>query len=167
MAREKTMAQAHDADERPLDDAHVREMLDYERFREDALVKVRHTICECLNVEEEEVADDSSFYAELGAESIDSLDLTFRLELDFRVKIPRGEMMLQVDMFDPFTDFHNGTLTPAALGKFIEQYPYLADAVQSIEQPTPANLMDLLTPKAIVNYFTIRRREIREAGAQP
>ena len=55
--------------------------------------KVAATIADALGVEEDEVSRDSSLINDLGAESIDFLDLVFRLERAFKVKIPRGKIV--------------------------------------------------------------------------
>ena len=55
--------------------------------------KVAATIADALGVEEDEVRRDASLINDLGAESIDFLDLGFRLERTFKVKIPRGKIV--------------------------------------------------------------------------
>jgi acyl carrier protein len=55
--------------------------------------KVAATIADALGVDEDEVKRDSSLINDLGAESIDFLDLVFRLERTFKVKIPRGKIV--------------------------------------------------------------------------
>ena len=55
-------------------------------------VKVARTLTESLNVEEDELKPTSTLQGDLGAESIDFLDIVFRLERDFGIKIPRGEL---------------------------------------------------------------------------
>ena len=55
--------------------------------------KVAATIADALGVEEDEVSRDASLINDLGAESIDFLDLVFRLERTFKVKIPRGKIV--------------------------------------------------------------------------
>ena len=55
--------------------------------------KVAATIADALGVEEDEVRRDASLINDLGAESIDFLDLVFRLERSFKVKIPRGKIV--------------------------------------------------------------------------
>ena len=55
--------------------------------------KVAATIADALGVDEDEVRRDSSLINDLGAESIDFLDLVFRLERTFKVKIPRGKIV--------------------------------------------------------------------------
>ncbi len=48
--------------------------------------------CEALGLDEEEVTPDALVIDELGAESLDFLDIAFRLERTFKIKIPRGEI---------------------------------------------------------------------------
>ena len=55
--------------------------------------KVAATIADALGCDEDEVKRDSSLINDLGAESIDFLDLVFRLERTFKVKIPRGKIV--------------------------------------------------------------------------
>jgi acyl carrier protein len=55
--------------------------------------KVAGTIADALGCEDDAVKRDSSLIDDLGAESIDFLDLVFRLERAFKVKIPRGKIV--------------------------------------------------------------------------
>ncbi|HHF7346661.1 MULTISPECIES: acyl carrier protein [Legionella] len=54
--------------------------------------KVREIIADVLVIDEEEVSLNSRLIADLGAESIDFLDLVFQLEKEFAIKIPRGQL---------------------------------------------------------------------------
>ena len=54
--------------------------------------KVREIIAEVLVIDEDEVSLNSRLIADLGAESIDFLDLVFQLEKEFSIKIPRGQL---------------------------------------------------------------------------
>lgn len=54
--------------------------------------KVREIIADVLVIDEDEVALNSRLIADLGAESIDFLDLVFKLEKEFKIKIPRGQL---------------------------------------------------------------------------
>ena len=58
--------------------------------------KVKEAIVEALGVEPEEVEPDSALFDDLGAESLDLLDIVFRLEKTFGIKVPRGG--IQQDM---------------------------------------------------------------------
>ncbi|WP_367607981.1 acyl carrier protein [Legionella sp. W05-934-2] len=54
--------------------------------------KVREIIADVLVIEQDEVSKESRLIADLGAESIDFLDLVFQLEKEFSIKIPRGQL---------------------------------------------------------------------------
>lgn len=54
--------------------------------------KVRAIVADVLVIDESDVAMDSRLISDLGAESIDFLDLVFQLEKEFDVKIPRGQL---------------------------------------------------------------------------
>jgi len=54
--------------------------------------KVREIIADVLVIDSADVALDKRLIADLGAESIDFLDLVFQLEKEFGVKIPRGQL---------------------------------------------------------------------------
>ena len=55
--------------------------------------KVAETMADALGCDVEKVKPDSSLINDLGAESIDFLDIVFRLERGFKVKIPRGKIV--------------------------------------------------------------------------
>ncbi len=52
--------------------------------------KVKESVVEALGVDEDEVTPDAVLFDDLGAESLDLLDIVFRLEKEFSIKIPRG-----------------------------------------------------------------------------
>src|SRR5690606_37496481 len=53
--------------------------------------KVAEIIADALGCDEEDIQPESSLINDLDAESIDFLDIVFRLEREFKVKIPRGK----------------------------------------------------------------------------
>ena len=55
--------------------------------------KVAETIADALGCDVEKVQPTASLIVDLGAESIDFLDIIFRLEREFKVKIPRGKIV--------------------------------------------------------------------------
>lgn len=75
---------------------------------EDVLPKVQQIVADVLVLDEEEVQANSRLVADLGAESIDFLDLVFQLEKEFKIKIPRGQ--LEKDARGALSDaeFENG-----------------------------------------------------------
>lgn len=59
---------------------------------EEVFEKVRETLVDALGVDDDEVTPEATLIGDLGAESIDFLDIIFRLEKNFDIKIPRGEL---------------------------------------------------------------------------
>jgi acyl carrier protein len=53
--------------------------------------RVKRLICEQLGVKEEEVKDESSFVDDLGADSLDTVELVMALEEEFETEIPDEE----------------------------------------------------------------------------
>ena len=60
--------------------------------RDEIFEKVRAALVDALGVDEEDVTPEATMVGDLGAESIDFLDIVFRLEKAFSIKIPRGEL---------------------------------------------------------------------------
>src|SRR5437867_7657417 len=63
--------------------------------------KVQATLVDALGVDAEEVTGDATLTGDLGAESIDFLDIVFRLEKNFNIKIPRGDLFPENVLSDP------------------------------------------------------------------
>lgn len=87
--------------------------------------KVRGCIAEALGLESEEVEYDSRLIGELGAESLDFLDIAFRLERAFDIRIPRGgvEAASREGLAEGESYEVNGILTAHALVKLAEYMP--------------------------------------------
>jgi acyl carrier protein len=56
--------------------------------REEILEKVKAVIVEQLNVEEDDVVEDAAFVDDLGADSLDIVELVMALEEEFGISIP-------------------------------------------------------------------------------
>ena len=79
---------------------------------------VREIIADALGTEVDEVSLGSELIHDLGAESIDFLDIVYRLERRFSVKIPRGRIEAEVRGGLSEKEFENGgVLTTAALDR--------------------------------------------------
>ena len=59
---------------------------------DEVFAKVQDLLSDALGVDTEEVSVESTLQGDLGAESIDFLDIVFRLEKAFSIKIPKGEL---------------------------------------------------------------------------
>src|SRR6266516_5973130 len=92
--------------------------------QEEIYTKVSATLVEALNVDEDEIKPDSTLQGDLGAESIDFLDIVFRLEREFGIKIPRGELFPE-SIFQGDPDFvQNGHVTPKGISELETRMPY-------------------------------------------
>ncbi|HPZ83342.1 MAG TPA: acyl carrier protein, partial [Thermogutta sp.] len=69
--------------------------------KEEIYQKVREVLMDALAVDEEEVRPDATLVGDLGAESIDFLDIVFKLEKAFNIKIPRGELFPEDILTNP------------------------------------------------------------------
>jgi|SRR3989344_2018265 len=62
------------------------------KIEDEIFRKVSSCIVGALGVDEDEIKPNATLRGDLGTESIDFLDIIFRLEQEFRIKIPRGEL---------------------------------------------------------------------------
>ena len=114
--------------------------------------KVSATLVEALNVDEEDIKPTSTLQGDLGAESIDFLDIVFRLEREFGIKIPRGELFPEsIFQGDPEL-VQDGRVTPKGLEELQSKMPF-ADLTQFEEDPEVGNLSNLFTVDLIARYI--------------
>lgn len=125
--------------------------------REEIFKKVRDVLVDALSVEEDEVTPKATLREDLGAESIDFLDIVFRLEKAFTTdpskpfKIPRGELFPENLLQNP--DFvQNGKVTPAGLAELKKRMPH-SDFSEFEKDPQVEKMQSLFTVDAIVNYI--------------
>jgi acyl carrier protein len=120
--------------------------------QEEIYSKVSATLVEALNVDEEEINPSSTLQGDLGAESIDFLDIVFRLEREFGIKIPRGELFPEsIFQGDPEL-VQNGRVTEKGLLELRTRMPF-ADLAQFEKDPELSHLSDLFTVDLITRYI--------------
>jgi acyl carrier protein len=120
--------------------------------QEEIYSKVSATLVEALNVDEEEIRPTSTLQGDLGAESIDFLDIVFRLEREFGIKIPRNELFPE-SIFQGDPDFvQDGRVTPKGLDELRQRMPF-ADLSKFEQSPEVSNLSDLFTVELITRYI--------------
>ncbi len=114
--------------------------------------KVRSTLVDALNVDDDEVSMKSRLRGDLNAESIDFLDIVFRLEREFGVKIPREELFPEaIFQGDPGL-VADGKVTAAGLVELEKSMPY-ADLTEFRKDPRLEKMEDLFTVELIVRYL--------------
>src|SRR5213082_1064494 len=92
--------------------------------QEEIYQKVSATLVEALNVDEEEITPEATLQGDLGAESIDFLDIVFRLEREFGIKIPRNELFPE-SIFQGDPEFvQDGKVTDKGLSELRTRMPF-------------------------------------------
>ena len=90
--------------------------------------KIKVIVADVLAIDESEVRPEGSLIDDYGGESIDFLDLVFRLEREFKVKIPRGQIEKEARGALDDTEFaENGRLTEKGMVRLKE---YLSEVPQ-------------------------------------
>jgi len=120
--------------------------------QDEIYTKVSATLVEALNVDEDEIKPTSTLQGDLGAESIDFLDIVFRLEREFGIKIPRGELFPE-SIFQGDPDFvQNGKVTEKGLSELRTRMPF-ADLRQFEQNPEVTAISNLFTVELITRYI--------------
>src|SRR5438552_2498244 len=120
--------------------------------QEEIYSKVSATLVEALNVDEDDITPKSTLQGDLGAESIDFLDIVFRLEREFGIKIPRNELFPE-SIFQGDPEFvQEGKVTVKGLAELRDKMPF-ADLTEFEKNPQLSNLSDLFTVDMITRYI--------------
>ena len=118
--------------------------------KEEVFSKVRTALVDALGVDEEEVTPQARLVGDLGAESIDFLDIVFRLEKAFDIKIPRGELFPE-DILTNAEYVQNGRLTPEGVNQLKARMPF-ADLSTFSANPVVQDFGNLLTVQDMCRY---------------
>ncbi len=115
--------------------------------------RVTKVLVQALGVEEDDIKPSASLPRDLGAESIDYLDIMFRLEREFMIKIRRGELFDE-PLFQPDTEIvRGGWVTDEGLAALRAQLPY-AD-LRDLERDRRLNRIDdLFTVDLLLSFIT-------------
>jgi acyl carrier protein len=119
--------------------------------QDEIMEKVREGLVDALGVDEDEVTPQARIGADLGAESIDYLDIVFRLEKAFNIKIPRGDLFPD-NILNSDEYVQDGKLTEKGLGELRARMPY-ADLTEFSKNPNVQDIGDLFTVSMIVHYI--------------
>ncbi len=120
--------------------------------RDEIFEKVRDTLVDALGLSDDEVTLQARLAADLGAESIDFLDIVFRLEKNFGMKIPRGELFPENFAAADASLVSNGVVTAKGLDELRQRMPH-ADIDSFAKDPKIENIQELFTVNMIVNFL--------------
>ena len=117
--------------------------------------KVRDALVDALGVDEEEVTPDATLVGDLGAESIDFLDIVFRLEKAFSIEIPRAELFPE-DILTNAEYVEDGKVTSNGVAELKKRMPF-ADLTKFEANPLVQEFGNLLTVNDMCRYVASKQ----------
>ena len=118
--------------------------------KDEIFSKVQEALVDALGVEDEEVKPTATLQGDLDAESIDFLDIVFRLEKAFDIKIERGELFPE-DILTSTEYVEEGRVNSAGIVKLRERMPF-ADLSKFERDPIVQKLGQQLTVQDMCNF---------------
>ena len=119
--------------------------------KNEIFTKVQEIMVEALSVDDDEVTSTATLTGDLGAESIDFLDIVFRLEKTFDIKIPRGELFPENLLTDE-KYVSDGRFTEAGMSELRQRMPF-ADLDDFAADPAVKQFSNVFTVQMICNYI--------------
>lgn len=118
--------------------------------KEEVLEKVTAALIDALGVDDEDVTPEATMVGDLGAESIDFLDIVFRLEKSFGIEIPRSELFPE-DILTNAEYVKEGKVTEAGVAELKKRMPF-ADLSKFEQNPLVQDFGNLLTVSDLCRY---------------
>jgi acyl carrier protein len=123
--------------------------------RDEIFGQIQEVLVDALGLDDDEVTNKATLMGDLGAESIDFLDIVFRLEKTFGIKIPREELFPAENLMNNSEFVENGKLTEKGLTELRNSMPHTD--LSSFEQDPDINkLGDLFTVNSVVNFVEMK-----------
>jgi len=119
--------------------------------KDEIFEKIQAALVDALGVDDEDVTPEATLVGDLGAESIDFLDIVFRLEKAFDIKIPRGELFPE-DVLTDSQYVQDGRVTEEGLAELRKRMPF-ADLDKFAENPVVQDFGNLLTVADMSRYI--------------
>src|SRR3954447_21857709 len=117
----------------------------------DIHAKVASILAASLGVDEDDVIPSATLQGDLGAESIDFLDIVFRLEREFGIKVPRGELFPDSILGGQADLVQEETVTDRGMVELRSRMPY-ADLADFERDRRLSSVADLFTVALVVRY---------------
>lgn len=118
--------------------------------KEEVFEKVRAALVDALGVDDDEVTPEATLVGDLGAESIDFLDIVFKLEKSFGITIPREELSPE-DILTNSQYVQDGLVTSEGMQVLKQRMPW-ADLSKFEQNPRVQDFGNLLTVGDMCNY---------------
>ncbi len=121
---------------------------------EEIFEKVQAALVDALGVDDDEVTPEATLVGDLGAESIDFLDIVFKLEKAFNITIPREDLSPE-DILTNSQFVKDGIVTGEGMGELKRRMPW-ADLSKFEQNPRVQDFGNLLTVQDMCNYVATR-----------
>jgi acyl carrier protein len=118
--------------------------------KDEVFQKVKEALVDALGVDDDEVTPAATMVGDLGAESIDFLDIVFRLEKAFEIEIPRAELFPE-DILSNAEFVHDGQVTAEGIAELKKRMPF-ADLGKFEENPAVQEFSNQLTVQDLCRY---------------
>jgi acyl carrier protein len=118
--------------------------------KEEVFEKVQEALMDALGVDDDEVTPEATMVGDLGAESIDFLDIVFRLEKAFEIEIPRSELFPE-DILTNAEYVQDGAVTADGVEELKKRMPF-ADLSKFEANPVVQDFGNLLTVNDLCRY---------------
>ncbi len=119
--------------------------------KDEVFEKVQEALVDALGVDDDEVTPAATMVGDLGAESIDFLDIVFRLEKAFDIEIPRSELFPE-DILTNAEYVQNGRVTAEGIDELTKRMPFV-DMSRFAENPAVQEFSNLLTVSDLCRYI--------------
>lgn len=120
--------------------------------RDDIFNQVKDVLVDALGLDDDDVTEDATLMGDLGAESIDFLDIVFRLEKAFSIKVPREELFPAEAVMNNPEYVSGGKVTAKGLAELKSKMPH-TNFSEFEKNPDVNKIADLFTVSAIVNFI--------------
>lgn len=121
---------------------------------EEIFQKVQAALVDALGVENEEVTPEATMVGDLGAESIDFLDIVFKLEKAFGINIPREELFPD-DILTNASYVKDGKVTEQGIAELKARLPW-ANLANFEQNPRVQDFGNLLTVNDLCRYVATK-----------
>ena len=118
--------------------------------QDEVFSKVQEVLEDALGVDEDEVTPEAKLVEDLGAESIDFLDIVFRLEKAFEIKIEQSELFPENVLNDP-QYVQDGKVTDEGMAELRKRMPH-ADLSDFEASRDVEEFSNVFTVEAIVKF---------------
>lgn len=119
---------------------------------EEVFEKVQAALVEALGLDDDEVTPEATMVGDLGAESIDFLDIVFKLEKAFGIEIPREELFPD-DILTNSQYVKDGKVTGEGIAELKSRLPW-ANLSKFEQNPRVQDFGNLLTVNDLCNYVS-------------